>query len=67
MQQDDVVMPVDQVYDEVDDDVGAELLVDQLVDASSPLEQDCVEAAKGAGVAHITAVRHCHLFTNSPN
>ena len=66
MQQDDVVMPVDQVYDEVDDDVGAELLVDQLVDASSPLEQDCVEAAKRAGVAHVTAVRHCHLFKSSP-
>ena len=59
-------MPVDQVYDEVDDDVGAQLLVDQLVDASSPLEQDCVEAAEGAGVAHVTAVRHCHLLTSSP-
>ena len=57
-------MPVDQVYDEVDDDVGAQLLVDQLVDASSPLEQDCVEAAEGAGVAHVTAVRHCHLLTS---
>ena len=60
-------MPVDQVYDEVDNDVGAELLVDQLVDASSPLKQDCVEAAKGAGVAHVTAVRHCHLLTSKHN
>ena len=58
--------PVKQVDEEVDGDVGTELLVDQLVDASSPLEQDCVEAAKGAGVAHVTAVRHCHLLTSSP-
>ena len=53
-------MPVDQVYDEVDDDVGAELLVDQLVDAAPPLQQDRVEASKAAGIAHVSTVCHCH-------
>ena len=58
-------MPVDQVYDEVDDDVGAELLVDQLVHTPSPLEQDCVETTKGACVADVTAIGHRHRLKGS--
>ena len=48
--------PVGHVDDEVAGDVGEELLVDELVDAPPPLDQDLVEAAKGARVGHISSV-----------
>lgn len=48
--------PVGHVDDEVAGDVGQELLVDELVDTPPPLAHDLVEAAKGAGVSHVSSV-----------
>ena len=51
---------VGEVDDEVETDVGQELLVDQFVDGSSPAEEDLVKTTKSAGVADISCVGHRH-------
>ena len=51
---------VGEVYDEVETDVGQELLVDQFVDGSPPPEEDLVKTTKGAGVPDISCVGHRH-------
>ena len=51
---------VGEVYDEVETDVGQELLVDQFVDGSPPPEEDLVKTTKTAGVANISCVGDCH-------
>ena len=51
---------IGEVYDEVETDVGQQLLVDQFVDRASPSEEDLVKTTEATGVADITRVGHCH-------
>ena len=52
--------PVGDVDHEVAEDVGQQLLVDQLVHRALPLVQDLHEDAEIAGICHVSGVGHCH-------
>ena len=53
-------VPVEGVEHEVTEEVGGELLEDELVHAALPAEEDAGEAAEAAGIGHVRGVRHGH-------
>ena len=51
---------VGEIDDEVEADVGEELLEHEFVHGAPPAGEDLVEAAEHTGIAHIPGVRDCH-------